>query len=247
MQFQEGQGEPGLISAIISRLTSTGTLLGSAENLGLPSAQELISSTIGANAGVKRGGARAGATIDKKKSSREIGPSYNPFAFGRSDAMPTRSTVPFEVLRASWWAEDMRRFIEENNLDAIKMYLQHLVTRTSGRLPTGVFKNWPPKMGKPGRRTSSGRMSACEAWKGLGEPYPIPGNLLRKVARSVYGAEYSKASGHRRKQLHDNCRKNINREHMRQGLQELAALEKASQSKKPLELKAAPRAPQLPT
>jgi hypothetical protein len=134
--------------------------------------------------------------------------------------------VPFDALRLSWWAQDLGRFIEENNPDAIKMYLRYLVDEVCGcaieklnktrgfrDFPEGVFQQ--PKREKPGRRTSSGRYYAYYVWEKVCGIFPIPPNRLPALARAVYGREYSKAANtdeRRAKQLRDNCVRNIKRE-----------------------------------
>lgn len=71
--------------------------------------------------------------------------------------------------------------------------------------PPGVFTPFPKK-GTPGRRVSSSNEKLYETWKSMGCPSSMTG-----LARRVYAADYTKASGAERRKLRERCDKAVNR------------------------------------
>jgi hypothetical protein len=125
----------------------------------------------------------------------------------QSSALPKPGRVPWSELANSWLTAQLKEAERDGDPIYFKLLIHQLLAGIDiHNPPAGVFTPWP-RTGKPGRTVSAKNIEIYNAWQEMGRPSLYTSAL----AKQVFGSEYTKSNGSRRRQLRDECRQAVTR------------------------------------
>jgi hypothetical protein len=112
--------------------------------------------------------------------------------------------VPWDELRNSWIAEQLRKMARENQISVFKGLLMELLVEIEVPVPEDIFTPWPKASGAP-KKKQTDLIHAC--WVRIGKP-----SLHKKSLATMYfGTTFTTAPPPDRKKMIDRCRRAVER------------------------------------